>query len=135
MSFAQTMRETASHLGLTSLAISDEGTCRIVFNDNQAIDIEESKEMAGALHVYSAVAKVPTSNREKLFQFLLEANFLGRGTGSANLSLDMDTQEILLYQMVNFQLSEPRQIAELLKAFGELAIQWNYSLANTDIAA
>ncbi|MCO7226980.1 type III secretion system chaperone [Pleionea sp. CnH1-48] len=132
MSFTQTMKEAASHLGLSNLLISQEGTCRIVFNDTQAIDIEESKEFEGMMHAYSVVGKIPRGNRETVFGMLLEANFLGQGTGTASLSVDQGAGEILLYQMISYSLCTPSQLAELIKALGQLATEWTQALSSID---
>ena len=63
---------------------------------------------------------------------LLEANFLGHGTGTASLSIDQNAGEILLYQMIGYSLCNPSQLAELIKALGQLATEWTQALSSID---
>ena len=89
----QLLKELAAALGI-ELALSNEGTCRIVFDEDD-VDFEISGDR---LFVIADVASA--AGRTDAYGRLLAANHLGRETGGSVLSLDEGRETFVLHAVI-----------------------------------
>ncbi|MCF7806240.1 MAG: type III secretion system chaperone [Simkaniaceae bacterium] len=57
--------------------------------------------------LHGSVGVLPENDAEPLLLFLLNANYLGQGTGSSTLGLKPDTQTLTLTMPVEYEISYP----------------------------
>ena len=87
-------------LGL-ELYISDEGVCRIYFDDD-AVDFEITSE---GICLIAELGILPSQDNTNLYRTLLTANLFGIATAGATLSIDPDSDSIFLHKMLYNGLS------------------------------
>jgi hypothetical protein len=82
-------------IGIGDLGLDDDGYCCLVIDPDMVINIELD-EAAQRLLLYSVVGR-PDGER---FPLLLEANYLGQGTGGGSLGLQPNTGSAVLSREV-----------------------------------
>lgn len=95
MNIEDVLRELGNQMGLPNLKLDENKVCRLIFDKKFTIDIEASEDLK-TVHIYSALCTIPPSNKEPLYEALLEANLFGRGTGGAAFGVDLEMGEVLL---------------------------------------
>ncbi|MDY6009540.1 MAG: type III secretion system chaperone [Duodenibacillus sp.] len=102
--------QLVAELGTTlaiNLSLSDQGTCRVVFDEDE-VDFEKS---GNALFVMADIASA--CGREDAYGRLLTANCLGNETGGAVISLDAAREVFVLHTVCEEGTSYPAFEAKL----------------------
>src|SRR5687768_3051537 len=96
MNIPDALAELGAQIGLSDLALDENGLARVVFDGTLTVDFESMDE-GRVLHLSSVVAALDGSDREEaLFERLLQANLLGIATGGAHFSISEGDGEVLL---------------------------------------
>ncbi|MGN1149976.1 MAG: type III secretion system chaperone [Sutterella sp.] len=102
----QLVAELGTTLGI-DLKLSDQGTCRVVFDEDE-VDFEVSGER---LFVIADIASA--SGRADAYGRLLSADYLGNETGGAVISLDASRDVFVLHTVSEDGTSYPAFEAKL----------------------
>ena len=116
-----------ARLNLGAIALSDDRTCRLTFDKETAVDIEEAQD-PDYFHLYSVIAAIP-ADAEPTLRRLLAANLFGQGTGQAVFSVDPETDEILLTRTLRADDTSPEVFIEALESFVHHAEHWKKELS------
>ena len=81
-----------------------------------------------AMLVWSRMGELPAFGAEKLKTALLRANFMGRDTGGATLSLSEDGA-IYLHRRLELRFLDGESFADILTEFVQLMDQWRQIIA------
>lgn len=88
--------------GMSGLPLDANGMCRLRFGDAIDVNIESSKR-PGHAHLYAVVGRLPKDAGVSHVRRLLEWNVFGRETGGASLGCDPETDEVLLWRLIEFE--------------------------------
>ncbi|GEP43703.1 type III secretion system chaperone [Brevifollis gellanilyticus] len=129
MSLEQLLASLATELDLPDLALSENGTCQLTFDDKLSITIEQAPQEDSA-HVYATVGRAPESDREDFFAALLEAQLFSREVGEGcTLGLDRSTDEVLLCRKLRLADLDEAGFSSALTEFMNWSEHWLEKLA------
>jgi len=117
------LKQLAQEIGLNSLEMDVNNTCRLVFDDRINVDMEATDDNM-TLWIYSVIGILPVNNREKFYERLLSANLFGKETGDAAFAVDTNTREVLLITKVNLEKIDFQDFINLLELFVDRAEFW-----------
>ncbi|MEJ0019479.1 MAG: type III secretion system chaperone [Acetobacteraceae bacterium] len=128
----QIIAEFGKTIGIDDLSLDEEGYCCLVVDQDNVVNIELD-EAAPRLLFYSIVGR-PAEGRYKL---LLEANYLGQGTGGGTLGLQPGSGAIVLSREVPLALLDVPTFSTALERFINLTEFWTRRLGEpaADLAA
>lgn len=120
------VQEVGRRLNLTGLTLTD-GVCRLVFDQNLPIDLEDDGE--GHLYFQCVLAPLPHADREAIFRRLLTAHLFGLETDGASFGLHPQTDELYLFQSLPVEALDVEVALDVLERFTHQASTWRAKLA------
>lgn len=127
MDIASAIQQLGKQMGI-ALSLDANHTCRLIFDGRTAIDIEAPEPKESTVFFHALVGLVPSGNRERLYQTLLEANLFGRGTGGAVLAVDAGRQEVILFLSLDMAVTDYPAFTKALEDFLAQTIAWTERL-------
>ena len=115
--------ELGQKMGLGKIEVSDENTCRLIFDDKLIVDFEPSND-GKQLYVYSVLCSVAHGERDGFYRRLLLANLFGRETGGASFGLDDETDEVIMFRSFPLETTDFQVFQEGLEAFLNGLEEW-----------
>ena len=105
----------AQRAGLPTLALSADGTARLVVDRSHDVQIEyESTRQR--LHLYTSLGAPPSEDKTAWLERLLVANFFGRDTDGATVCLDPVKREALLVLTLELDTTTPATFENALQS-------------------
>lgn len=125
MKIESILTELGNQMGLPNLKLDANKVCRLIFDKKFTVDIEASEDLK-IVHLYSALCTIPPSDKETLYESLLEANLFGRGTGGAAFGVDTEPgrEEILLSRTVVMEKTDYQDFVNILESFVNHVEAW-----------
>lgn len=123
MKIESILTELGNQMGLPNLKLDANKVCRLIFDKKFTVDIEASEDLT-IVHLYSALCTIPPSDKENLYESLLEANLFGRGTGGSAFGVDIEMGEILLSRTVVMEKTDYQDFVNILEAFVNHVEAW-----------
>lgn len=99
MEFKELMEDFARRIGLGELKAGEDGTYAFEV-DGMELTVTEIPARNAAL-LLAQVGELPTEAREDLLKLLMRANFTGRGTQGATLSMDPEGDGVFLHRTLS----------------------------------
>lgn len=116
----------------TDIALDDKGACRLVFDENVAVDIE-ADERDDTVYLHTSFP-LPGGNREALYADLLRANLFGHEAGGGAFALDEARGDLVLNRVLHVGGMDAMLFAGILEGFVEAAEKWSVRLAGEGVA-
>ena len=120
--FGRILAEFGHAIGLDDLALDDEGYAALAIDDKLIVNLEREPNGERVL-LYCAVGE-PAGTPIEAYAMLLEANYLGRGTGGATLGLSPDSDMIVLSLFVPLASLDLPGFTRTIEMFITVAEQW-----------
>ena len=120
-------------VGLDDLELDAEGYCCLVIDKDLVINIEFDEPEA-RLMLYSKVG-APSADRQAGLVAIMEANYLGRGTGGATLGLQPESGAIVLSRDVPITGMDLPGFSGALERFVNTAESWTRRLGEASSPA
>lgn len=108
--------------GLGGTEAKEEEGCEITFDDVHSVDIDATD--THMIRLCAKIANLPSSGHQTLFEMLLEANFLARGTEGAAIGLDRDLGEVVLCRHIDTEGLAYTAFERALEAFLDNLDYW-----------
>jgi Tir chaperone protein (CesT) family len=131
----QVIGDFGKTIGLDDLALDEADYCCLLIDQALVINIEFD-EPERRLMLYSMVGR-PGQDRAAVFSALMQANYLGRGTGGATLGLqsEPDGEAIVLSREVPLPGLDVPAFSSALERFVNMAETWTQRLGTAPAAA
>lgn len=126
---ADFVRSYGKEIGLTELALNDEGVCALTFDEKINVDILFRKEQDQAIFI-SKVGELPPEGKEGFYRELLKANAFGMETAGATLGIDEDENSVVLSYVLIAHIMVYDLFKTVLANFVDLAEEWIQKLEN-----
>ncbi|MDR0351185.1 MAG: type III secretion system chaperone [Puniceicoccales bacterium] len=110
-------------MNLQGLSLDSHNRCILIFDEKIVVNLELN-EITGELILYSYVAAVPFEGKERIFEFLLESNFFWKDSKGATLSIDKQTQTIVMSYKFCLPLKDPEKFEDSLGFFVDNVESW-----------
>jgi hypothetical protein len=123
----QVLGEFGATVGLEDLRLDEAGHCVLAIDDTLVVNLELDAAKGSAV-LYSWLG-VPTGDLPEIYGQLLQANYLGQGTGGATLGLQAETGGIVLSQSVALEHLDLPRFNTALETFVNQAERWSERLA------
>jgi len=123
MKIESILTELGNQMGLPNLKLDNNKVCRLIFDKKFTVDIEASEDLK-IVHLYSALCTIPPSDKETLYESLLEANLFGRGTGGSTFGVDIEMGEILLSRTIVMEKVDYQDFVNILETFVNHVEAW-----------
>jgi hypothetical protein len=134
MNLHDALAELGAQVGLPELTLNEEGTCRVVFDDQLAVTFE-SVEDGRFLHLSAVVLTAEeVESQPGHLETLLHANVLGIATGGAYFSLEEGTGEVLLERALEMAACDGVAFMSAVESFVNHLEAWKAQLASNTIA-
>lgn len=118
MPFEQTLRELGEHYGLTGLALDETGSCALLLDGRQRVEIEHRPERGAIyLRLLLGLPALDEAAIGALLRRLLEACLLGEATFGAVFAIDEDDRLSLQRRVV---LRQGLRVSSLAAALEDL---------------
>jgi hypothetical protein len=127
-SIQQVMADFGKTVGLDDLGLDEQDYCCLVIEQDLVINIEFD-EAGERLMLYSKVGR-PGPDREAELTKILQANYLGRGTGGATLGLQPESGAVVLSREVPTAGIDVPSFSASLENFVNVAEAWTRRLAD-----
>ncbi len=103
---------------------SDMGTWFVSISPQESVTIRELKPGA---HFHATIGNLPGGNREDLFMYLMQANYLGQGTGGSVIGLDPSENFLTLSLSIVYEMNY-RIFKDKLEEFFNYLSYWREEL-------
>ncbi|MBF5005831.1 type III secretion system chaperone [Diaphorobacter caeni] len=113
--------------GQGAIAFNEQGVASFDVDGQLVMQLERVRDDR-ALQLYAGVGLVPAMHREALYRQALEANLFGGETRDSVLSIDPDSNELMLSQLVQPSVVSDHDFVALLDDFIEVALRWQERL-------
>lgn len=123
------IKALGQHIGLNDLEMDEHGVCQLVFDQTDAVNMEEVPENH-TLVISSVVGPLPAQNRHLIYRQLLEAHLFGADTQGATFSLDRPEGDLLLWRALPEEGLDAAELAETLERFVTQLRSWREALAS-----
>lgn len=121
----QLIQDYGDRLGLSGLALPEDGALSLDYDDGVQIHLDQ---LAEKLVIYSQVGTAEEGDPSKL-EILLSANLMWRDTDGATLSMDPYSRAVILAQTHTAQeLETVHHLVATLNKFCNLAKTWQNAL-------
>src|SRR5580765_2819858 len=130
--FGRILAQFGRTIGLDNLALDDEGYAALAIDDKLIVNLERDPNGERVL-LYCAVGE-PAGSPLEAYAMLLEANYLGRGTGGATLGLASDSDMIVLSLFVPLASLDLHGFTRTVEMFITVAEQWSARMAHLGTA-
>ena len=130
MKLTSLLAEFGSETGLGECPMDEEGVCRLVFDGDLVVDVEQEdiEEGQAGFVLYSAVGLLPADD-PKVLRRLLGANLFARGTNDAVLALDEQLDEVVLFRRCEPEQMDYAAFVSVLTDFVNQLEYWREDLA------
>ena len=129
----QILGDFGKTIGLDDLGLDGAGYCCLMIDNDLVINIE-FEEPDSRLMLYSVVGH-PGADRAASLTAIMEANYLGRGTGGAILGLAPESGAIVLSRDVPIAGMDVPGFSETLERFVNMAESWSKKLGEAASSA
>lgn len=119
--FSQLMQQVGGTLHLGELMLEGSGCCISI--DDQIINVQYL-DAADQVLLYTEVAPLPPTQREKLFAGLLQGQCFFHKTGGATLSIDLGLGVVLLQNVQPLRVLDCATFMNWLENFAHTALYW-----------
>lgn len=127
MHIKDALDQLGKQIGVPDLALDENGVCRMIFDRNLVVDLEQSDD-ASVLHIHSTLTGIPAEGRETLYGSLLAANLFGAETGGAVFALDIPAGEVVLFKSFRMDETEYQDFVNGLENFVQQIENWKERL-------
>ena len=130
MDFKTVVSEFGRRAGIP-VALSANGTAKLVFDDDIAVQIEQDPS-GTVLHFFTVIGNIPsdTDGRTVMYEALLSANLFGQGTGGAVLAIDTARNEVVLSIELSAQTASVELFEKNLETLLEHAPVWRANVVD-----
>ncbi|MBL9207649.1 MAG: type III secretion system chaperone [Opitutaceae bacterium] len=115
------VQELGSRLNLTGLSLTD-GVCRLVFDRQLPIDIED--DGSGNLAFHAVIGVLPHGERERVLRTLMSSHLFGLETAGAAFGLHPGTDDVYLFRLLPVESLEVEQALRVLESFTHQVEAW-----------
>jgi hypothetical protein len=129
----QILGDFGKTIGLDDLELDAAGYCCLMIDNNLVINIE-FEEPDARLLLYAKVGR-PGPDRAAALTAILEANYLGRGTGGATLGLEPESGSIVLSRDLAIAGMDVPGFSDALERFVNTAEVWSKRLGEASASA
>lgn len=121
MEFKQLMSELGEKCGIGELPVDDDGVAMLQADDIllSFVEIPATRQLV----TYAVVAEKPDDSLERLYETLLEAQYLGAVTSGATFSVSPDG-EIVLHRMDALVDLDAAMLMKTMETFLNLVDKW-----------
>jgi hypothetical protein len=124
----QVLQALATAFHTPNLRFDANGCARLRVDER--IDLNFERSNGHLLHVYCTLGKLPSDNREAVYERLLMANLFGTETGGAALAIDPAFGEVVLCTDLGNHGWTAKLIAARVERFVEAALDWQARFAD-----
>ncbi len=110
-------------IGLTALALNEEGICALTFDEKINVDILFRKEQDQLIFI-SKVGVLPSEGKEGFYAQLLRGNAFGTETAGAALGIDEEENAVVLSYVLIASMLNYDLFKTVLGNFVDLADEW-----------
>ncbi len=128
MQLKEMIQRLASELGVDSPKADSQKAYVVAINPKLAVNV---RDLAPGFALYSLVAPCPVRKREEFFIYLMRANFLGQGTGSARIGLDADEKVLTLSVGFPYEMNY-QHFKESVEDFVNYVVYWRNEIARVE---
>lgn len=96
---------------------------------------EPAGDRPGDIQLFTEVGQLPVDTGASLLRGLLEANYMGVGTGGCTLGVQQDANTVMLWGRFPLERLDPGALLDLLGRFADVAAFWRGQLGVPDTAA
>lgn len=129
LTFDELVIHTGKRLNSPALAVNKHRVCQFTLDEQLTVTLEEGAP-TGLVHLYAAVAKVPSEPDQGLYARLLRAQLFGAELGARlRFGLDADAGEILVQTQVLLAETGPEGFFEIFDEFVSWAVHWQEQLS------
>lgn len=123
----QLLNDLGLTMGLPGLAFNAEGCARLLFDGNNAVNLESEPE-TGQIIIYMALGPLPAQGREALYLSLLEGNLFGTQTSGSTLAVDSLNHEVVLCRNLVADELSAESFVKIIENFVNCAEQWRATM-------
>ncbi len=102
MNAQELLHDLGNEMGVGTLQLNSERTCRVLCDDRFDVTIE-FPPTNDLCFVHAFIGLAEDHDHPVLYQTLLDANLLGRGTGGASFGCDMEHGDIILFRSFDLE--------------------------------
>lgn len=128
MDFKDLMREFGGKVGLDDLQPDGENTCRVDI-DGMGVSFMGHVE-SGTIVTWAEVGEPPPEGVDMLYRVLMEAMFMGQGTGGSAFSIEPQTGNIYLHRVDPLLIMDIDSFCAMLEKFVNVLEQWRKMVAD-----
>jgi hypothetical protein len=114
--------ELGRNTGIEGLALDDEG-CLVMVLDKVTVNMEYD-ETTSSLFMYAQVGEVPTDQRAKAFEILMDANYLFKDTGGGTFGADPYNGQVVYAVKAPVAILDYPRLETMLGNFADMATIW-----------
>lgn len=120
--------ENANKLrGIDAFSLDENNTCSIMVGSDLAVHLvyfEKTKEIL----TFAIVGVEPTEGKAIIYQAVLNAMFMFRGTQGSTISLDDETHQFYLSRRDRLAVFDAEAFLAMIDVFAEVACKWRKTL-------
>ena len=116
------MRALGEEIGIPGLALDDAGCCSLDF-DGTVVNFELAAA-SRQLFLYANIGEISAAAGAGLYQRLLDANLLWKGTAGATLALDQSGNRVVMQQAVAVEHVSDADFKAMVEAYVAVAEEW-----------
>ena len=117
-----------AEVGLADIAPDEDGAYNLLI-DEMEVSFREAPEDGGA-YFFATVGDLPPVAGEAFYRMMLEAMYLGAGTGGALLSIDGERGLVCLHRVVSLEGLDLDGFKKALEAFVNTLESWRRTIAD-----
>ena len=119
----QAIEELGRLVGLPDLAFDGQGNLSLLFDGTMPVNIARIDEKA--MELWTTLDNIGTDSDPHLMRYLLTANHLGEGTGTARLALQPGGGDFVLCERIEAAGLDTATLDTRFTAFVKHAFYWN----------
>lgn len=128
MDFKELMSGFGEKVGIEGLAPDGENICRIDI-DGMSVSLMEHLE-SRSIVIWAEVSEPPPEGVTILYRVLMEAMFMGQGTGGSSFSIEPESKKIFLHRIDPLQSLDLDSFCAILEKFVNVLEQWRKLIAD-----
>ena len=110
-------------LGISTLDFDEDGDLTLIFNGTILVNIARMDDYT--LEFWTTLEGIGHPSNPEVLRRLLEANYLGEGTGNGCVALAPGMDDIILCERIDLRVLDEKQFADCIEMFLEHAEFWN----------
>lgn len=128
MELKEIIAEFAAEVGLADIAPDEDGAYNLLIDEMQ-VSFRETPE-GGPAYFFATVGDLPPAAGEVFYRMMLEAMYLGKGTGGASLSIDGERGLVCLHRIVSLEGLDLDGFKKALEVFVNTLETWRKTIAD-----